>query len=92
MSSPDKFEIFYIRHADTRSGTNDDRCKCDIDISPLGEKQIALLSERFKGKEFDAVFGDFAVEIEETGRKALKRLNFFVKFSFFSCSTVGTVV
>ena len=37
-------------------------------------------------------YGDFAVEIEETGRKALKRLNFFVKFSFFSCSTVGTVV
>ena len=36
--------------------------------------------------------GNFAVEIEETGRKALKRLNFFVKFSFFSCSTVGTVV
>ena len=55
MSSPDKFEIFYIRHADTRNGTNDDRCKCDIDISSLGEKQIALLSERFKGKEFDAV-------------------------------------
>lgn len=52
----EKFEIFYIRHGDTKNHDFADRDECDIDLSELGEKQIALLAERFSGKHFDAVF------------------------------------
>ena len=51
----EKFEIFYIRHADTSSDYGN-RSQCDVDLSPLGEKQILLLGERFRDKSFDAVF------------------------------------
>ena len=55
QTQPEKLEIFYVRHADTVGGSVQGRHQCDIDITPLGEKQIALLSDRFAGRSFDAV-------------------------------------
>lgn len=52
----ERFEIFYIRHADTSGARLAGKNACDVDISDLGEKQIRLLAERFAGCSFDAVF------------------------------------
>lgn len=52
----DRFEIFYIRHAEPESGLCEGRDSCDIRLSQRGEHQAALLGERFKNAHFDAVF------------------------------------
>lgn len=51
----EKFEIFFIRHADADAGSSEGRDKCDRDITPLGELQLKYLAERFRGARFDAV-------------------------------------
>lgn len=70
-----KFEIFYFRHADTAPDNCGDRCKCDIDLSPLGEKQIILLGERFKGQSFDAVLSSPLIRCVKTAAAVASRLN-----------------
>lgn len=71
----EKFEIFYIRHADTSGAPYDDRSKCDIDLSPLGEKQIELLAKRFEGKSFDAVFSSPLVRAVKTAAAVCEKLS-----------------
>lgn len=55
MEDIKKLEIFYVRHADTSGAPIAGACRCDIDLSHVGEEQIRLLAERFKGASFDAV-------------------------------------
>lgn len=69
-----KLEIFYFRHADTAGADNADRAECDIDISPLGEKQIKLLAERFSGCRFDAVLSSPLVRAVRTAAAVCERL------------------
>ena len=63
-------EIYYIRHADAENGSTDGRDKCDRDITPLGEKQLALLSERFKGAKVDAILSSPLVRTVRTAAAA----------------------
>ena len=75
MSTPDKFELFYIRHADTSGGSVTGKCKCDIDISALGEEQLVLLAERFRNKEFDAVLCSPLIRCVKTAAAICNSLN-----------------
>lgn len=59
-------EILYVRHADAAAGSADGRDRCDRDVTPLGEKQLELLSERFRGAEIDAVFSSPLVRTVKT--------------------------
>lgn len=70
-----RFEIFYIRHAATQGGTFADRSECDIDLSPLGEKQILLLGERYAGLSFDAVFSSPLVRCIKTAAAVAEKLD-----------------
>lgn len=71
---PEKFEIFYIRHADTAGAGCDDRAECDIDLSPLGEEQIKLLANRFEGCRFDAVLSSPLVRAVKTAAAVCEKL------------------
>ncbi len=70
-----RFEIFYVRHALTQEGNFADRDKCDIDLDETGEKQIELLSERLKGREFTAVFSSPLVRAVKTASAVCKKLS-----------------
>lgn len=70
----ERFEIFYIRHADTSGASCEDRSPCDIGLSELGEKQIILLAKRFEGKSFDAVFSSPLVRAVKTAAAAASLL------------------
>lgn len=59
-------EIYYIRHADADSGTTDGRDICDRDVTPLGEKQLELLSKRFYSAEVDAILASPLVRTVKT--------------------------
>ena len=69
-----KLEFYYIRHADTCGAGCGDRCPCDIDLSPLGEKQIELLAARFEGQRFDYVLSSPLVRCVKTAAAVCKRL------------------
>ncbi|MBQ6708260.1 MAG: histidine phosphatase family protein [Clostridia bacterium] len=69
-----KFEIFYIRHADVVGGSHGDRDVCDRDLTELGEKQILLLGERFAGKSFDAIFSSPLIRCVKTAAAVANRL------------------
>lgn len=69
-----QLDIFYVRHADTVN-TFDDRDKSDVNLSELGEKQIKLLGERFKGKSFDAVFSSPMVRAVKTAAAVCEQLD-----------------
>ena len=56
MAQPEKFEIFYIRHAHTQGPAPKGFSECDVPLSPLGERQLPLLAKRFEGASFDAVY------------------------------------
>lgn len=75
----DRFEIYYIRHGDTSKAPFDDRDRCDIDLSPLGEQQARLLGERFKGKKFDAVLSSPLVRAVKTAAAVAEKLDGDVK-------------
>lgn len=62
----EKFEIFYIRHADADKGEVADRDRCDRDITPLGEEQLKYLAKRFRGAHFDAVLSSPLVRTVRT--------------------------
>ena len=49
-------DIFYIRHANTSGAKPDGRERDDVGLSELGERQLPLLGERFRGAHFDGVF------------------------------------
>lgn len=70
----EKFEIFYIRHADTSGAPVAGASKCDIDLSELGEKQIKLLAERFAGASFDAVLSSPLVRAVKTAAAVVEKL------------------
>jgi len=59
-------EIYYIRHADADKGLTEDRDICDRDVTPLGEKQLELLTERFKGAKIDAILASPLVRTVKT--------------------------
>jgi len=59
-------EIYYIRHADADNGSSDGRDICDRDITPLGEKQLELLSDRFEGAKIDAILASPLVRTVKT--------------------------
>lgn len=71
----EKFEIYYVRHADTHGAGCGDRDKCDVDITELGEKQIELISKRLEGMKFDAVFSSPLVRCIKTAAGVCKRLD-----------------
>lgn len=71
---PDRLEIYYVRHADTCGTRLEGRPECDIDISELGEKQAALLGERFAGKHFDAVLSSPMVRAVKTAAAVCEKL------------------
>lgn len=60
------FEILYVRHADADSGLTGNRDVCDRDVTPFGEKQLELLSERFSGAGVDAVLASPLVRTVKT--------------------------
>lgn len=68
-------EILYIRHADADSGSSLNRDICDRDITELGEKQLELLSERFKGVEVDAVLSSPLVRTVKTAAAVADAVN-----------------
>lgn len=70
----EKLEIYYVRHGCADNGKAEDRDRCDINLDELGEKQIALLAERFADKEFDAVFASPLVRAVKTGSAVCKML------------------
>ena len=74
MSEPRKLEFYYIRHADTSGASFADRDRCDVDITPLGEQQAALLGERFAGRTFDAVLCSPLVRCVRTAAAVCNRL------------------
>ncbi len=59
-------EIYYVRHADAATGELDGRDECDRDVTPLGEKQLELLSERFRGARIDAILASPLVRTVKT--------------------------
>lgn len=69
----EKFEIFYIRHADTSSAV-EGNYPCDVGLSDLGERQIALLADRFAGAEFDAVLSSPLIRAVKTAAAVAKKL------------------
>lgn len=71
----DRFEIYYIRHGDTSGAPCEDRDRCDIDLSALGEKQAALVGERFRGKRFDAVLSSPLVRAVKTAAAVAAELD-----------------
>ncbi len=71
----EKFEIFYIRHADTDPPRLESASTCDVCLSETGYKQIALLGERFAGKQFDAIFSSPLVRAVRTAAAVAERLD-----------------
>lgn len=71
----EKLEIFYIRHGNTDVTKLDGRDTCDVDLSEQGEKEILLLGERFKGKNFDAVFSSPLVRAVKTAGAVCEQLD-----------------
>lgn len=71
----DRFEIYYIRHGDTSGATHAERDTCDVDLTPLGEKQAELVGERFKGKRFDAVISSPLVRAVKTAAAVARQLD-----------------
>lgn len=74
MDTPKKLEFFYIRHADTVGASSDGRDSCDIGLSAIGEKQIELLGERFKGMQFDAILSSPLVRCIKTAASVANAL------------------
>lgn len=72
----EKFEIFYIRHADTSGASQEGKSKCDIGLSALGEEQIKLLAERFAGARFDAVLSSPLVRAVRTAAAVAEKLEY----------------
>lgn len=72
----EKFEIFYIRHADTSGAAQEGESKCDIGLSALGEEQIKLLAKRFAGARFDAVLSSPLVRAVRTAAAVAEKLEY----------------
>ena len=70
----EKFEIFYIRHADTGGASYEDRDTCDVNITELGEKQAELLAERMSGYDFDACFSSPLLRCVRTAAPTLSAM------------------
>lgn len=68
-----KLEFFYFRHANTNADYGD-RCKCDVDLSPLGEEQIKLLGKRFAGKQFDVILCSPLIRCVKTAAAVAREL------------------
>lgn len=74
MAEIEKLEIFHIRHAEPDVGNYADRSPCDTCLTPLGEKQAALLGERFKNIHFDAVFSSPLLRCVQTAAGAISQM------------------
>ncbi len=72
----EKFEIFYIRHADTSGAPIEGASKCDIGLSALGEEQIKLLAQRFAGASFDAVLSSPLIRAVKTAAAVVEKLEY----------------